>query len=116
MAEDWAAVAAEVADAIAEVGFAAVLEKPGANTGPEWAPVIGAPTTSAITIIDDTINIVNLAGTLVTQEERVLTVSTAGLAPQKADRVQVRGIWHQISRVTPIAPGGVDLMYEVRLV
>lgn len=113
---DWASVAAEVAAAIAEVGFAATLEKPGTKTGPDWAPIIGAPTQSAITIIDDTIQIVSAAGTLITMEERVLTVSTAGLAPEKADRVLVRGTWHEVSRVTPLAPGGVDILYEVRLV
>ena len=71
---DWASVAAEVATAIASVGFAATLEKPGAKTGPDWAPVIGAATQSTITIIDDTIQIMTAEGGLITAQERVLTV------------------------------------------
>lgn len=113
MAENWAAVAAEVADALAEVGFAAVLEQPGTETGPDYGPTPGAVTNHAITVIDDQIRRRDGTGT-VTETVRVLTMA-ATVTPVKGWRVQVRGAFHRIAQVMPLAPGGVDLLFDVEL-
>ena len=110
MSEDWAAIAAEVADAIASVGFPATLESRVATSGPEG----GAIATETITVIDDMIKRRD-AGGMVTQNVRVLTIRGNGTVPQKGWRVQVRGQWHRIAQVMPLAPGGVDLLIDIEL-
>lgn len=119
MAEDWTAIAAEVSAAIAEVGFSATVTRKGAG-GPT-SPImvdftkVPEPDTFTVTVIDDGIKDRYVQGSLVTRKARVLTVSTAGATPQKDDTITVRGDEHQIEAVMPLAPGGVDLLYEVEL-
>jgi len=100
---------------IGRFGFAVTLEKPGVPTGPEWAPVAGPPTTYPLVAIDQNIQQRDGAGTLIGASTRVLMVEAAGVVPAKADRVQVRGVWHEIVDVMPEATGGVDLYYSLTL-
>lgn len=111
MSEDWAAIAAEVADAIASVGFAATLETQTATTGADDAPTFA---NVAVTVIDDQITKRD-AGGMVTGFARVLTVKGNGTVPVKGWRVQVRGQWHRIAAVRPLAPGGVDILFDLEL-
>lgn len=113
MAENWSAIAAEIDAAIASVGFTATLEQPGTATGPEYDPTIGAATLLPVTVIDDAIRRRDAGGT-VTETVRVLTMSAA-VTPMKGWRVQVRGQWLRIVQVMPLAPGGVDLLYDVEV-
>lgn len=110
MAENWTAIAAEVADAIASVGFTATLEVQTDTAGPEGNTV----TTEAITVIDDSITRRD-AGGMITGHTRTLMVKGNGTVPLKGWRVQVRGQWHRIAEVRPLAPGGVDLMFNLDL-
>ena len=111
MSEDWTAIAAEVADAIASVGFTATLEQRVETSGPEGDSfnIVGD-----ITVIDDTITQRD-AGGLVTGSRRVLTIKGNGAVPEKGWRVQVRGRIHRIAAVKSLAPGGVDLLIELEL-
>ena len=113
--EDWAAIAGEAAAALSSVGFAVTLEKPGVMGGPEWAPTPGSPQQYVLTALDETIDIKDAAGTLTGKTMRQLTVGATGVVPNKGDRVQVRGAWHEITEVKPLSPGGVDLLFELRL-
>lgn len=115
MAENWAAIAAEAAAGVAEVGFAATLEKPAGVQGPDHDPTYGAATTHAVTVIDDTIRLRNADGTQEPRPRRVLTMGATGVAPATGDRVQVRGAWHRVLAVLPTAPGGVDLLFEAEI-
>lgn len=110
MAENWTAIAAEIAEAIASVGFTATLRQPGAVTGPDYDPTIGADTETAITVIDDQIRRRDAGGT-VTETVRVLTMS-AEVVPVKGQIVVVRGETLRIGKVMPLAPGGVDLLFD----
>lgn len=112
MSEDWAAVAVEVAEAIASVGFTASLERQCETDGPEGGAEYA--TVGQITVIDDTITRRD-AGGMVTGSTRVLTVKGNGTVPLKGWRVKVRGTWHRIALVRPLAPGGVDLLYDLEL-
>jgi hypothetical protein len=114
MAEDWAGVAREIGDAIADVGFAALLEQPGSATGPDYDPVRGSATLLPITVIDDQIRRRDGNGTI-TEAVRVLTIAATGPAPVKGWRVVVRGAYHRIAQVMPLAPGGVDLLFDIEL-
>lgn len=114
MSENWAAVASEIADAIASVGFAATLEQPGTATGTSYDPTIGAPTLHSVIVIDDQIKRRD-AGGMVTESVRMLTIRGNGTVPVKGWRVQVRNQWHRIAQVWPLAPGGVDLLFDLEL-
>ena len=100
---------------IRRFGFEVTLEKRGATTGPEWAPVAGTPTTHALVAIDQNIQRRDETGTLIGTSSRVLMVEAIGVVPAKADRVMVRGVWHEIVDVMPEATGGVDLFYSLTL-
>jgi len=100
---------------IGRFGFTVTLQKPGATTGPEWAPTFGPPTTHMLAAIDQNIRLMDATGTLIGTSSRVLMVEAIGVVPARADRVQVRGVWHEIVDVRPEATGGVDLFYSLTL-
>jgi hypothetical protein len=112
--EDWTAIAAEVAEALADVGFAATIEQPGILSDTNGDVTEGEPTLHTVTVIDDMIRRRD-AGGMVTETVRVLTVATGVVVPVKGWRAQVRGTWHRIAAVKPLAPGGVDLLFDVEL-
>lgn len=114
MPENWSAVAAEVADAIESVGFTATLHRPGVENGPDYDPVIGPETLIPVTVIDEMIRRRDGNG-MVTETVRVLTVAATGVTPEKGWGVTVRGVYHRIARVMPLAPGGTDVLFEVEL-
>jgi hypothetical protein len=116
MSIDWDAIAQEASAAIAEVGFTAILQKATGGPTTPWATGSPTLTNTEITVIDDGIRDRYIPGTLITRKTRVLTVAVDnGVVPEKADRVQVRDVWHDIEEVMPLAPGGVDLLYDVEL-
>lgn len=112
MSENWTAIASEVADAIASVGFTATLERQCETEGPEGGAEYA--TVGQITVIDDTITRRD-AGGMVTGSTRVLTIKGNGTVPVKGWRVQVRGTWHRIAAVKPLAPGGADILFDLEL-
>jgi len=114
MAENWAAVAAEVAGALAEVGFAATLIEPGAETGPDYDPTPGADVEHAVTVLADQIQRRDGNGT-VTETVQVLTIAATGVTPVKGWHIEARGQRHRIGAVYPLAPGGVDLLFDLEL-
>lgn len=111
MSEDWAAIAAEVADAIASVGFTATLEQKVETQGSEGDTYRAF---GEIVVIDDRIAKRD-AGGMVTGHMRMLTIKGNGVVPEKGWRVQVRGETHRIAAVYPLAPGGVDLLFDLEL-
>lgn len=115
MAEDWSAIAKEVEEAIASVGFVATLLRIVATGGTSYKPASFTTTEYPIVVIDDQIRERNADGTLTGQKKRILTVSALGTIPQKDDKVQVRGTRHVIMDVIPLAPGGVDLLFDIEL-
>ena len=112
MPENWTAIAAEIAAAVAEVGFAAQIEQPGTQSGPEYDPTYGTATAHAVTVIDDTIKRRDGEG-LETVAQRVLTVATGVMVPVKGWFAIVRSERLRILEVMPLAPGGVDLLYDL---
>lgn len=114
MAEDWDAVAADVSAALAEVGFAATLHAPGTNTGTEADPVWGAETDYTANILVDVSRRRDQTG-MVTGLTQTVTVAVFDAVPQKGWGVTIRGIRHRIAEVQTLAPGGVDLLYDLIL-
>ncbi len=114
MAENWNAVAAEVAGAIADVGFVVTIEEPVVASEINGDVTLGTPVLHSVACIDAPITRRD-AGGLVTETVRTLTVQTGVIVPVKGWRVQVRGQWHRIAKVMPLAPGGTDLLYDLEL-
>jgi hypothetical protein len=116
MSVDYQGIADEVSAAIAEVGFTAILRKETGGAATPWDTGTPTVTNTEITVIDDGIRDRYIAGTLTTRRTRVLTVAVQnGVVPQKPDQVVVRGVVFEIEEVMPLAPGGLDLLYEVEL-
>jgi hypothetical protein len=115
MAEDWNAIASEVAAAIGEVGFEVTLRKVTVGPATPWDEAGVTTTDTALRCIDDRYRVRDAQGNLLQQSMRTLTVAVGAVMPAKADRVLVRGAWHEIAEVRPLAPGGVDLLYDLDL-
>lgn len=114
MSENWAAIATEVADAIASVGFPATLEVPqvGPLDGPEGSEFDFLQ--YSVTIIDDRITRRDVTG-MVVGTTRVLTMAGNGVVPEKGGRVLVRDEWLRIAKVMPLAPGGIDILFDLEI-
>jgi hypothetical protein len=115
MPENWPAIAAEVADAIASVGFTAELHEPEPGIGGTDAdPNEMFQTVHFVTVIDDNIRVRDASG-LVTGTKRVLTIGATGVIPVKGWHVVIGCTKHRIAAVTSLAPGGTAVLYDVEL-
>jgi hypothetical protein len=116
MAEDWDAVAAEVALAIIDVGTPLTLEKPGTlPPNPYSGGVAGAPTTYTIYAIPDMEKVRDKSGTLTGETRDKLMVAAQGVVPKKNDRVYVRGTWREILQADVFWQGATDIFYDLTL-
>lgn len=115
MSEDWAAIAAEVAGAIGDVGYTATLLRRGAPTGPEWEPVPGPDTRHTVKLLGDTIALGLIGGTAINAGDRRELMAAETIAPTPADRMQIGSTVYAIIRAEPYAPGGAALFYDLIL-
>ena len=116
--ENWSAIAAEVAGAIGEVGFAATLTRPAAVGSTPWDAATGAPETFAITVIDGGIKTRYSQadnGAMIPRRVRAVTVPATGEAPRMGDTITLADGAHEVVAVAMTAPGGVALKYKVDL-
>lgn len=132
-----AQIAAEVAAALAEAGEETgagplVCTIRRASSSPlepqkpwdEPSPLGDPPDLFPVTGIEDVQDVRDMNGTLIGMKRRTLTINATGVAPLKSDTIAV-GIapddvvadtsFEEILEVMPVAPGGVPLMYELRL-
>ena len=112
---DIAAGIREAAIATGGQPLVAIIDKPGAMTGPAWAPVPGVATDYAVSVVDTSIKVKDAAGRLTGETRRLLIVEAGVVVPAKGDTITVRGTAHQIDTFMTVAPGGVDLLYKVTL-
>jgi len=113
---DYAELQADVTEILTAAGFTAILEVPGTATGPAYDPTPGTPTTYNITVVDDQFSIGSIEDSLARKQVRTLYMAVGGVVPSEECRVQVDGVWHEIDKVRPVAPGNVDLLYAIELV
>lgn len=115
MAVDYASIAAEVADAIAEVGGSAIIRRT-TTSGPSYDPVI-TTTDYPCTLFQDSIDLTKVTGTLIETSDRRALVSSSDLAivPTTADKLVIGGVEHAMKSIQPLQPnpGDVAVMYEV---
>jgi len=127
--EDWASVAAEVAEAIRSVGetddgYPAAIRREIVTGGTSFDPVT-TPTYTTVHVIESNERVRSADGSYVDMSRRTLTVTAVpGFEPQKSDTVAV-GIteteatessdWRTITEVRPLSPAGTALLYELDL-
>lgn len=118
MAEDWAAIASEVADALGDVGFTATLTRTTGGAETPWGTEAATVTSYTVTVVDDGIKSLTqpqIDGTLIVRISRVLTIATGAVIPAMGDTITLHGQEHAIAAVMPLAPGGVALLFEAEL-
>tara|TARA_R110001606_G_scaffold72640_1_gene167336 strand:+ start:5354 stop:5887 length:534 start_codon:yes stop_codon:yes gene_type:complete len=143
MAENWAAIAAEVDAALKSVGstdagFSATLMQSTTTGGEPWDPTGGTTvqTYSTVTVVQGVREIRDLSGTVIIETRRTLMISAAGVAPTKQHRIAVgvaaaeaqaaaeyaeatgfpdTTIYSEIIEVRPLSPAGIAVLYEVDL-
>lgn len=116
MAEDWDSVILDVLDAVEDVGFDATLEKRGAKSGPEYAPVFSAPTSVAMRAVSLRSKTYGYSQGMPFRYDEALLVSVSDASiPEKEDRVYVDGVKYVIKELEAIRPGGTDVAYKLWL-
>ena len=116
--ENWAAIAAEVAGAIGEVGYSATLSRPAAVGATPWDAATGTAETFEITVIDGGIRTRYSQadnGAMIPRRVRAVTVPATGEAPRMGDTITLADGAHEVVSVSMTAPGGVALKYKVEL-
>lgn len=115
MSEDWAAVAAEVTSALAEVGGTGAIRRFVA-TGPDYDPTL-TPTDYPCTLYQDMVELTKMAGTLIEANDRRVYVaaSNLGITPTTADKWVLGGAEYVIKSAQPLQPdpNGAVIMYEI---
>ncbi len=114
MSFNYAAARATAERLIARFGQSATLRKVS-RSGTAYAPTIDE-TDTTITVVDLNQRVRDQSGTLIGQSQRTLYVSTsAGVVPEKDDKVVIGGTEHEIGEVRALSPGGTVVFYEVDL-
>lgn len=115
-------VAAAIAEAGAEVGdgtplTATLIQASDEASGPEWDPQPGEPTLHTITVLDSYKTLRAPDGSPLGTREHLLKMAATpdGPTPSITDEVELNGIKYAVANVTPTAPGGVVIMWELTL-
>ena len=122
---NYTRIQARCVAALARAGQSGVLRKPGAETGDDWNPTIGAPTDSDITIFTYRPRFENREGSLVDNlHRRALVMPETGLVINQEDKVAVGLLasevdantrFFEIMDVQEFSPGGTVLFWELEL-
>lgn len=115
--EEWQAIADEVLAALQDVGFGAHIVRPGVETGPEHRPVAGPPTVHACTVLRDEYSLFEQQGTQIQRGDQrfMLAAADLGFAPTVSDKLRIAGKDLHIVSVTPFAPGGEVVYFELQV-
>lgn len=130
-------VQAALEEAAAETGngqpYKALLIQESAGGGPEWDPGAGVKTEIEVTILD-TPKVSREAGSSIARWDRILKIARMGqvldparwedygtpdgsvvVEPRVYDHIRIRGVEYSVAEVKMVAPGGVVILWEVRV-
>lgn len=114
MAEDWDAVAAEVAEALGDVGHTATMIRP-TWTGPDYDRQPGPDQRIPVRLLGDTLALGLVNGTTIQAGDRREMMAAEGVTPTPGDRLEIGTDSYAVIRCEPFAPGGVPLFYDLVL-
>lgn len=116
MSEDWSGIAAEVAEALSEVGTVATIERAGSLDETTYPPKPGAPVTLTFSAVIGSYTAKDRAGTNIAATDVKLLLSADDLTaePKNGDKVVVSGKKYSVVNVTATKPAGVAVVYEVQ--
>jgi hypothetical protein len=121
-----AAIAAEVALAYAEAGrdagdglgaVSVTITRPGQPTGPEWAPVPGAPVNHTFTAKPSAKAYTQRTGLALGAGELVYSLVNYGvtIAPSTSDALTIDGVNWPVQEVIPMDPAGYVISWMVKV-
>lgn len=116
MSEDWAAVAADVTAALADVGFAATLQRGSTNRTSPSDPAQAVPGANVpVTLVQSEFGWGHVDGTLIQARDKLYLMDST-VAPTPADLIIMPGESepYAIIRIVPTSPGNVAVLYEVQ--
>lgn len=115
--EDWQAIAAEVAEALGDVGHAATLLRAGGRdpVSPEYNPVMLPDQEIPVKLLGDTLALGLVNGTAIRAGDRREMMAAEGTTPTPADRLRIGTTSYAIVRAEPFAPGGEALFFDLIL-
>lgn len=116
-AYDYGEDLADANEMIEEFGQAGFIRRKGATTGPAHNQTSGPPTNTPVTFVMVDYKNHEIDGTriLTTDRKVLLAVGTMTQDPTPADElVLADGTPQKIINVSPLAPGGVTLLYEMQ--
>lgn len=114
MAEDWQAIAAEVAEALGNVGYTATLLR-RTFTGPEYDRQPGPDQLIPIKLLGDTLALGLVNGTTIQAGDRREMMAAEGTTPTPADRLRIGTTSYAIIHAEPFAPGGEAVYFDLIL-
>ena len=114
MAEDWAAAAADIAEAIGEFEQAVLRRSQMIGSGP--SAFSGPPLDFQISVVRKTV-LQEQEGLVGVSKDHLLVSPRAQTAPTTGDRVSLDGgqTFREIESVRTVAPAGVTLLWDVAL-
>lgn len=115
MSEDWAAIAADVTAAIADIGFDVSVRRKDMGPQTPWDEALTVAETLTIRVIDAKPWRSLIPGGSEIHTGRSLLCAPGENVPSQGDRVTVRGKEHEVLVSRAVAPGGVDLFHIVEL-
>lgn len=114
MAEDWQAIAAEIAEALGDVGHAAMIERP-TFTGPDHDRQPGPDQLIPVKLLGDTLALGLVNGTTIEAGDRREMMAAEGTTPTPADRLRIGTTSYAILRAEPFSPGGEAVYFDLIL-
>lgn len=113
---DYSRSAATAERLVARFGLLATLIKRPDAAGDLWNPrPIDDDMEVQVRAVDLGIKERLVAGTLTKRNMRVLLVAGTSEAPELGDRIIIGHVRHEVAGIERIAPGGVDVLYEVEV-
>ncbi len=115
-------IAAEVSAALAEVGqevgsgvaYVATLVKPQFKRKP-WDADPGGPSETTLNIMVSEYDKKHIDGTRIRVGDKLLVVESIGVVPEPGDYIVIDETeQYSVIDVDTLAPGGVDILYEVQ--
>lgn len=113
---DYADMLETANELIEEFGQDATISVPGAISGSDSNPTIGAPTTTTVTIVEIAYDIREIDGTTVQSTDKKLIIEAASPVPlEDATRITYGGkTLYLVGPAQPLNPGGTNLLFTAQ--